>query len=176
MSDPGTGNKRQLQITEHLTRNQSTIQAYAFAILRDFHLAEDIYQEVATVVLDKFEEGMGKSGFTAWAKQIARNKSLQCLEKRRKGPRTLSTEVLEAISEAFTPEKLSRSEALMGKAKDCVAQLPEQMREVVQMRYNQGLSCDSIGDKLSRTTQAIYSLLKRAKVELQQCMEKGEPA
>ena len=68
-------------IIEQFTRERYVLEGYILTIVRDHHLAEDVYQDVAVAVfehLDRFDESRD---FRAWVRGIARNKAKQALSK-----------------------------------------------------------------------------------------------
>src|SRR4029079_1723810 len=84
-------------------RHQSMIQAYAYAIVRDFHAAEDVYQEVAVIVAERWESVPSGERLVPWLRETTRRKALEALRKLRRASAALSDGVLEKLGESFRP-------------------------------------------------------------------------
>jgi len=62
-----------------------------------------------------------------------------------------------------------RTEALL----DCLEQLPTQSRTIITMRYDGSVGgVDELADKLGRTMQATYGVLKRIRRGLRDCVQR----
>ena len=53
------------------TESQSVVASYIFSLVRDFHLAEDILQQVAVVLVREFEKYDPSRPFLPWTMGIA---------------------------------------------------------------------------------------------------------
>src|SRR5262245_34971818 len=93
-----------IQLVQAVTRHQAMIQAFAYAIVRDFHAAEDVFQEVAVIVAERWETIPSGDGLVPWLRETTRRKALEALRKqRRRASSTLSDAVLEKLGESFRP-------------------------------------------------------------------------
>src|SRR4051794_21653769 len=90
-----------IQLVQAVTRHQSMIQAFAYAVVRDFHMAEDIFQEVAVIVAEHWETVPTGDGLVPWLRETTRRKSLEALRKQRRASCVLSDSVLEKLGESF---------------------------------------------------------------------------
>src|SRR5687767_7783541 len=90
-----------IQLVQAVTRHQSMIQAMAYGIVRDFHVAEDIFQEVAVIVADRWETVPTGDGLVPWLRETTRRKALEALRKQRRAAPGLSEAVLEKVSDSF---------------------------------------------------------------------------
>jgi len=157
-------------------REQAFIQAYAFAIVRDHHLAEDVYQEVALILAQEWDT-IPTDAPRPWLKEMVRRKALEAARKARRHV-LLGPETLLAVADAFDAptETAPGDEALRQAMAACVQKLPDDMRAVVDGRYRDDLSCERIAEHVGRSVQAVYALLKRARVALADCDERIAPA
>jgi DNA-directed RNA polymerase specialized sigma24 family protein len=46
------------------------------------------------------------------------------------------------------------------------------MRRVLMWRFLENLSCGKIAKRLKRTTNAAYSIIKRARIAIRECVER----
>src|SRR5258706_2601953 len=93
-----------IQLVQAVTRHQSMIQAYAYAVVRDYHTAEDVFQEVAVLVAEHWESVPPGDALVPWLRETTRRKSLEALRKRRRAAITLSDGVLEKLGDSFRPD------------------------------------------------------------------------
>src|SRR5262245_33871538 len=64
-------------VLKELLSYRSELFGFIRAILRKTHDAEDVFQEVARIVLEKSAEASQVLDFRAWVKEIARRQALQ---------------------------------------------------------------------------------------------------
>lgn len=69
-----TEKERDNLFSDLITRHQSQLYGYIFAIIRNWEDADDLFQSVCLVLWSKFESFRIDSDFFAWARQIAKNK------------------------------------------------------------------------------------------------------
>src|SRR6185503_3185251 len=73
-----------IQLVQAVTRHQSMIQAYAYAIVRDFHAAEDVSHEVAVIVAERWESVPSGDDLVPWLRETTRRKALEAHRKLRR--------------------------------------------------------------------------------------------
>ncbi len=150
--------------------NRRMIEAYAFAITRDFHLADDIYQEVALVLMSQRDGLPASDGFMPWLKEVIRRKSRELLRKQGRMSRMLSSEALDQVAVAYPVEtENGLSEAMAS----CVDKLSGDARAGVMARYVERLDVPTIAQRIGRTVQGAYAVLKRARLALEDCVERA---
>jgi RNA polymerase sigma-70 factor (ECF subfamily) len=158
-----------IQLVQAVTRHQSMIQAYAYAIVRDFHVAEDVFQEVAVIVAERWETVPAGDGLVPWLRETTRRKALEALRKERRAS-TLSEGALEKLGEAFQPggPRPELKDALAS----CLSKVEGPARAILEARCGDGLSGEAIAQKFGRSIQSIYSILKRTRTLVAQCVER----
>lgn len=163
-----------LDLVRLLTRHQAFILAYAHAIVRDHHLAEDTYQEVGLILARDWER-LPAGVPLPWLKELVRRKALE-VGRRARRHALFSSETLEALGEAFPASDEDGDEGLRSAMADCVRKLPEAIRAVVEARYRDGSSCEDIAVAAGRSVQGVYALLKRARQALAACVGQVDPS
>ncbi len=166
--------QERLDLVRLLVREQSFIMAYAYAIVRDHHLAEDVYQEVALILANEWGT-IPADAPRPWLKEMVRRKALEVARRARRHV-LLSPETLAALAGAFSPD----SSAARGCGEDylleamaaCVQKLPEEIRRLIDARYREGLSCEGVAERIGRSVQGVYAMLKRARAALAQCVDR----
>lgn len=138
------------------------IYGYCFYLLGDHHDAEDATERTflaALAAIDRFrDEG---AGFRPWLFRIAHNELANSLRQRgrRRG---------EPLDEASEPISDGDPARLIGLADDvrrlrrAVSELPDERRQVVILRFVDGLSAREIGAVLGRSEGAVRVLQHRA--------------
>ena len=144
--------------TELCRRYYGAMVAIGHAIVGDRHLAEDAAQQAfakAAVHLPKLHK---PEQFGRWVAAICRNEARDLVRERRE---LLTEEPPEVVEQAGTgPDEVG--EAL----KKALGQLPAEAREVVYLRFYDGLSYEQISAVLGISEQAINGRLRRAKRQL----------
>jgi RNA polymerase sigma-70 factor (ECF subfamily) len=150
--------------TELCRRYYGPLVAIGHAILGDRHLAEDAAQEAfakAAVHLPKLRKA---DQFGSWVASICRNEARDLCRTRRH-PR---------IEDAIPPEQAPTRVDETGEAvRVALKELPEEAREVVFLRFYDGLSYDQISAVLGISEQAINGRLRRAKRKLAELLRRG---
>ena len=62
-----------------LMKDRARLIAYIYAIVRDWHLAEDLFQDVSALAIEKHDRIVDSDHLLLWARKAARNKSLEAL-------------------------------------------------------------------------------------------------
>ena len=139
-------------------RYYASLQAIAYAILMDSHLAEDAAQETLAVACRNLSKLHKPKKVAPWLAAICRNVAKDTLRDRSKQKR------LEQCEEAKVSYKADDSGDWVHQA---VSQLPPSLREIVLMRYFDSMSYQQIGQILGLSGQAINGRLRRAKKKME---------
>lgn len=138
---------------ELLKRHQTKLFAYIMRIVSDADLANDIFQETFVKVITNIRQGkyVDTGKFSAWLMRIAHNMIIDHF-RQAKAEKTISTD-----EESSTV--LNCAELAEASIEDCMVNtqihddvrriidaLPENQREVLKMRFYQGLSFKEIAE------------------------------
>lgn len=145
------------------------IQAFIRAMVCDYHLAEDILQEVFVVALKKRDQFVEGTNFSAWVREIARRISFAKMRKSGRGDLALTTEVLDTIEGSFDvdPERWELERRALGA---CVQGLPEESRRILALRYIEDAPITQIAFAVKRSTDGVKGVLKRLRQRLADCV------
>lgn len=152
-------------------RSQPAISAYITAHVVDTHHAEDLVQEVAQVVAEKFAEFDSQRSFTSWALGIARIRTLKYYRAQSQDRLVLSEAALVRLAdglEKMAPQSEKRREAL----RYCLGRLEGRRRAAVEMRYRDGQKVAAIASQFKTSPSAISVMLHRVRQSLMECVEK----
>lgn len=153
---------------EEILRQVQWIRGLAFAILRDFELAQDVSQDVLLRALSG-EPRQGRV-LRAWLAAVTRNRSRTVLRDRRR----LSAREKEAARPEATPPARDPIEALEAHhaLTRAIHGLPAEAKAIVLLRYFEDLGFPDIADRLQITENAARVRLHRALAQLRSALER----
>ena len=160
-----------------LGRYKSSVYSYIYYIVQDKELAEDIFQETFVKVIVTIKQGgyTENGKFKAWIMRIAHNLVIDSFRQER-SENTISNDEVEVelfnnrdLCEETIEDSLVRRQVLSDVRK-LVKHLPDNQREVLEMRYYQDLSFKEIADltgvsintALGRMRYAILNMRRMA--------------
>lgn len=159
-------------IEYELSAAKSGLFAYLLAAVRNYHDAEDLLQEVSLVALDAAESFTPGTNFSAWSREIARRRVLAFVRRRDGSPVAIDPIMLEVLTDAAaeidSEEPLEERMSLLA---GCLAKLRKEMRDVLEYKYWNHLSAEETAERLGRTVQAVYAILKRSRIQLRECLD-----
>lgn len=163
---------------ELLARNQQQLFDFILALTRDKDKADDLFQETFIRAIVKMKDGQyfNQGKFLYWLMRIARNLLIDDVRKQKKGQAVnISDDELLTVIDCGHPyksrEDMLVAEELNGHMQQLMDLLPDEQREVVLMRYYQGLQFKdiaeitnvSINTSLGRMRYAIRNMRRMAK-------------
>lgn len=143
-------------------------------IVRDPHLAEDLFQETSLVVLKKLEGFDRSQDFSAWVRGIALNLARNALRKEQYLHLMPSPELASAIErthERTSSREIGETSGRLEHLNRCMAQMEQRQRTLLELRYRQGATLRRIAEESGRTPGAVQVALSRVRQFLLKCME-----
>jgi RNA polymerase sigma-70 factor, ECF subfamily len=151
-------------------QSQPAISAYLMASVYDVHHAEDLVQEVAQVVAEKFSDYDRSLSFTSWALGIARNRLLKYYRSRSRDRLVMSEAVLQRLEESL--ERVEHeAEDRRAALKTCLERITGRRREVLEMRYSANARVADIAQHFGMSPDAVSVMLHRIRSVLFGCIE-----
>ena len=138
-------------------RYYAPMVAVAYSILADHQLAEDAAQEAFARALTSLSKLRKPDKFAPWLTQICRN---------------VAKDMVAAEARSINPEDLSGSPDSSGRddnveaVRRSIEQLPFSAREVIVLRYYNGLSYEEISSVLGISKPTVNGRLTRAKQKI----------
>jgi len=151
--------------TELCRRYYPPMVAIAHSIVGDRHLAEDAAQQAFATAAVKLPQLADKGRFAGWLATICRN-AARDMTRRRKAARNLD----EVGNKPAAPD--NNDNAARDAVKDGLARLSASAREVIYLRFYDGMSYERISAVLGISQQAINGRLRRAKRKLADYLER----
>ncbi len=161
--------KQSEQFLKLLMLNDRRIYAYILTIVPNSNDADDIMQEVSSVMWRKFDDFKPGMDFAAWGMTIARYQILSYFKKRKGDKLHFDDDLIDSIGRK-TIEALPEMEDRLRALKKCVKKLEDTDRDILQMRYEKNFTLQNIGAHLSKSTRAAYYALVRIHRNLMHCI------
>lgn len=155
-------------IVQVLLRERLRIAAAAAVVLRDAHAADDVFQQVVLAAIESHHCFHDGEHVFAWAVRAARNRAIDIA--RRQRLTILPDDVLDLL-DGPSGDGLSPSDKVEA-LRSCMGKLPMPSRQLLQLRYDDGLSGTAIADRLHRSVEAVYQALSRVHRALRACVER----
>ncbi len=159
------------RLIREFQRDRLRLIAYIRALVGDADLTEDIFQEVTVIVLQKAQDFDCARDLQAWCRGIARNVVLRERQKSRR-LRTFEGDRLVDLVDAAFAENAGRELAELRHSllRQCMQMLAQPSLEILQLRYDAGLSLRQVSQKMGRTEAAVQVALSRVRKWLTECV------
>jgi RNA polymerase sigma-70 factor (ECF subfamily) len=167
MNDPSAKQQRFLSL---FLRSEKEIFRYVGALVPNVADAEDIVQQTAIALWEKFDAYDPAQPFTPWACRFALNKARQWIERRQRWQALLARGLAEEVAlrrEELLPELERRFHHL----ENCLADLPADQRGLVEGYYYRRVTIENLADSSGRSVAATYKALQRIRQSLQLCIQ-----
>jgi RNA polymerase sigma-70 factor (ECF subfamily) len=155
-----------------VARHSRFAGAVAMGVVADYHAALDVVQEAFVKVLEGLAQLEDPERFQAWLRHVVRSTSLDHLRRRKVTGRAAEAlpgqddESEPLPAPALAPEDLLEQAELRAQVREEISALPESQREVVYLKYLEGMSYEEIADVTGLTINTIESRLFRARASL----------
>ncbi|BBO35626.1 sigma-70 family RNA polymerase sigma factor [Lacipirellula parvula] len=169
-TNPPRGNRDE-QYVELLTRHKSQLFRFVFAMVHSLPDAEDVFQQAAITMWDKFSEFELGTDFYAWACSIARFKALDHLKAKGRRRLLFSDELLELVPQHdhWQPET---QQARLRALASCRHKLSPKDQQLLLMCYNGRESIRKSAESVGRPVGSVYDSLSRIRRALYACIER----
>lgn len=167
--DPNASQQRFLSL---FLQSEREIYRYVAVLVPHVADAEDIVQQTALALWEKFDAYDPSQPFTPWACRFALNKARQWVERRQRWQALLENGLAEELAqrrEALRPELEGRLRHL----EHCLGKLPPGHRSLVEGYYYRRDAIETLSMSSNLTVAALYKTLQRVRQSLQRCMEEA---
>lgn len=163
---------------DHWQRVEEWMELYGDRLIRvvclftgDYHLAEEITQEVFVKAYNSIESFRGESSPYTWLYRIALNQSKNQLSRRAKIRMLPLDRQEEDLSAEPLEDKVVRL-TIGGRVRDCISKLPLIYREVIILHYYDELKVSEIARVLQQPEGTVKSKLSRGRELLENIIRK----
>lgn len=164
--------QRVFEFSELLQESRSRVFGLIYAIVLNMADAEDVFQQTAALLWQKFDEYESGTDFAAWALRVARFKSANFVRGRQRERRRLSSAAIDGLfDDSMVGESVNqdqRLEALRG----CLGKLKDDDRQLVQRCYAGDAAIGDIAAEQGKSAGALYAALHRIRRNLMECIRR----
>jgi RNA polymerase sigma-70 factor (ECF subfamily) len=155
-------------ITATLLAGRMPLTAFFASVTRDFHLAEDIFQEVCVKAVTRGESFETVAHLMNWARLTGKNRAIDILRAREGRYIGLSDEMLALLAEEW-PDT-AHADAMRLALDDCLAQITPNNRELLRLLYFEHRPCGEVASVMGRKIETVYQALARLHKTLGDCI------
>ena len=153
-------------------RYQKPLHALVWRKIGDFHVAEEITQDIFLNVYKKLQTLKNPNRFAGWLYVIATRRCIAWLKKKRIPMKSLDAMPPEELEElAYAQYRAERQDEVVSErhrevVKRLLQKLPESERTVVTLHYLGNMTCEDISKFLGVSPNTVKSRLHRARKRL----------
>lgn len=144
--------------------------AYIWSIVRDEHVAEDVWQDLSILVLDKREQIRDAKALPTWLRRSARLKALEAVRRESRAPVLIDDHLLDRLERFWDRYDTAATSNNVDALRRCAEHLTDHNKQIVAMRYVEGFSGTDVAKKLGRSPKAVYMALTRIHKQLRKCV------
>lgn len=148
---------------------QPAVEAFVFAAVRGFQDAEDVVQQVALAAARRFDEYDAGRPFVGWALWLAKSRIIDHYRTRGRGKVVFSEPLLDRLAGILAARTAVVSRQAVALER-CLERLPAASRRLVDMRYADDASMESIAAATESTAGAVRVRLHRIRSLLADCI------
>jgi RNA polymerase sigma-70 factor (ECF subfamily) len=154
-------------------RHQRMVGEFIRTLVPDPNDADDLLQEVSVIVLAKSNPPADPQQFPGWCRGVARNVVLHHWRDRKKTVTSPSAGFLEAVELAYQEGDSKEDEMDLRRRalRECLKQLPETSRNLLELRYVRRAPSDEVARALGRSAAGVRMALMRVRQALSACIE-----
>jgi RNA polymerase sigma-70 factor (ECF subfamily) len=165
--------ERRTEFAELLRLHQGRLYGYIHSLVRDLDDADDLFQQSAVILWNKFDDFDRARSFFSWACGIARFEVANFVRSRGRRKLYFTDELnlmlIEAAEQLPPQESEDRREALQ----ECLEKLRTRDRELLRACYgDEDDSITAVADKRGRSSHSVYNSLRRIRRSLSECIER----
>ena len=167
--------KKQAEILKEAFAYQGQLTAYAYVVLQDWALAEDVIQDLFVTVTVKWESFDQQKALYPWLKRIARNRAIDIIRSRSREFYCQGQILLDLVDLSFDEGDAQRSlegrRLMTSTLRTCIDGLNQLGKDLIRAFYSEGKNCASIASELDRSENSIYISLTRIRQKLRKCTD-----
>jgi RNA polymerase sigma-70 factor (ECF subfamily) len=146
--------------------------ALARSILRQSHLVEDVHQDMMAKVFENEDQFEGPRHLRDWSWKVLRNRCYELIRQQKYRATLLEESVLDLVDSALESRDTEDFDRRADALDLCLGELTTNAKEVIRLRFFEGLRGYQVAEQLGRKTDAVYKALQRAYVTLGDCIRR----
>ncbi len=160
-----------------ILRHKNRVYTYIFMLVKDEHLAEDVFQDTFIKVINTLKRGKynEEGKFLPWVMRIAHNLVIDHYRKKNKMPIVDGGEHFDILSTIKRTDMNAEENLILSQIHQdlrcLVDQLPREQQEVVRLRHFAGLSFKDIAEQTGVSINTALGRMRYALINLRKLME-----
>jgi RNA polymerase sigma-70 factor (ECF subfamily) len=153
-----------------LIRDRARLLGYIWSIVRDHHVADDLFQDVTVLAIERAAEIKDEGHLLLWARKAARYKALETLRSKALRMILLDEDVLDMLEANWEAKDCLSINDEADHLRDCVEQLTPRAKQIVHLRYTEGLTGTQVAEIVKLKVGSVYVSLARIYRALAECI------
>jgi RNA polymerase sigma-70 factor (ECF subfamily) len=153
-----------------LLAERGTLLGYIHSLVRDRHLAEDVFQSVMVAAISKRDEIRDREHLLGWLRTAARFEALSHIRTRAAQPAGLNESVLNLLETHWARHDAHPGSVKADALRRCVDLLTPNARNLLRLRYEEGVSGERLASTVGKSLNTVYVALTRIHRTLGDCV------
>lgn len=161
-------------------RHQRKVFSYILLIVKDKHLAEDIFQDTFIKVINTLRAGAynEEGKFLPWVMRIAHNLVIDYFRKSKRMPYVENSEEYDLFETLRVYEETVEDKMIIAQihrdVRKLIEYLPEEQKEVLKMRHYKDMSFKDIADQTNVSINTALGRMRYALINLRKMVNEKE--
>jgi len=152
-------------------QQRAELIGYAWMVVGDPDVAEDVFQDVSVVAIRKCDEIEDAEHLVGWLYSAIRLQGLKVRRQQSQDRQLLCQEVLLLLEQMRSQSPAPHTEPQhVWALRECIKQLQDMPRKILELRYGQNLKPAAIAKQTGKKIQTIYKTITRAHTALRDCV------
>jgi len=158
-----------------INRHLKSVYRFVFSLVQDGSVAEDLTQDIFVKVWKKLKSYNSKYSFKTWLFTIARNTTTDYLRKRKDmvfsdfNDKDGDNVILDTLAdEALLADEVFAQAQDLDKLSKVLREMPSLYKEVLILKYSNGLTLEEISTILKRPIETVKSQHRRGILKLKE--------
>lgn len=169
---PRQNERSQQRFLRLFLSSEPDLRRYVAVLVPSLEDAEEVVQQTAAVLWEKFDQYDPALPFTPWACRFALNISKQWLARQRRWAAILREDIaMELIRRREVTE--SQIDSRLRHLENCVGKLSSAQRSLIDGYYSRRVGASRLAEESGRSVEAVYKALQRIRHVLEACIQQA---
>jgi RNA polymerase sigma-70 factor (ECF subfamily) len=171
-------NGKEISLSTLIERHQQRLFSFIYSKVQDKDVAEDVFQDTFIKVIRTLKKGnYNEEGkFLPWVMRIAHNLVIDYFRKNNRMPSFRNTDEFDIFSVlgdgSLNAEKQMVQEQIYSDVRELIKQLPDEQREVLEMRIYRDMSFKEISENTGVSINTALGRMRYALINMRKLIEK----
>ena len=153
-----------------LLGERGTLLGFIRSLVRDRHLAEDVFQSVMVAAISKRDEIQDREHLLKWLRTAARFEALSQNRRKARQSAELDESVLNLLEAHWARHDAQPGSVKADALRHCVDRLTPNARNLLRLRYEEGVSGERLASVAGKSLNTVYVTLTRIHRALGDCI------